>query len=135
MDAIEQSNVNVVSREVKPNFTDLLGTWYNTNPQTENIAKVIINVENDEVMMQVFEAGNPNLSDWGKAKLQVFTTGITASIVYGFTTKYDRELMETVIAANCKKGVLVLQAYNTHKNSPDKFNYFSREFFHQSPSN
>jgi hypothetical protein len=120
-----------IAQEIKPDVTELLGIWKNTNSQTKNIAKVIIEFDNGQLMMQTFGAGSPNLSDWGKAKVQVFTQDTSSPLVGGFTVQYDREFVETSIAANHKQGILVLQAYNTYKDGRKQFNDFSREFFHQ----
>lgn len=121
-----------LANETTSDLEELLGTWKNTNPQTENITKAIIEFDNGEVTMQILSAGSPQLEDWGKVKLQVFTPDRSSPVVGGFITQYDRGLVETAIAANYKRGVLVLQAYNTYKDNKGKFNDFSREFFHKS---
>lgn len=126
-----EAQVGTIEKEIQPNFTELLGIWQNTNSQTKNIAKVIIELQNGQLMMQAFGAGSPNLDDWGKAEMQVFTQNSSSSLVEGFTVQYKRGFVETLIAANHKKGILVLQAYNTYQDGRKEFNDFSREFFHQ----
>lgn len=130
-DSPNETPVELIESKINPNVHELLGIWKNTNPQTKNIVKAIIAFDGKQLTMQVFSADRPQLKDWGKAKLQVFTPDRDSPVAGGFITQYNRDSVKTTIAANYKRGVLVLQAYNTHKDSRDKFNDFSREFFHK----
>ncbi|NET63380.1 MAG: hypothetical protein F6K63_02790 [Moorea sp. SIO1G6] len=120
-----------VEQEINLDASELLGTWKNTNSQTKNITKAIIEFDEGQLTIHIFSAGSPELDDWGKAKLQAFTSDQSSPVVGGFITQYSRGFVETSIAANCKRGVLVLQVYNSYKDSNGKFNDFSREFFHK----
>ena len=126
-----QPSPNLVEQEMTPDVSELVGTWNNTNPQTKNIIQAIIELDAGEVTMQILSATSSQPDDWGKAKLQVFTPDTASPVVGGFITQYDRGFVSTSIAANFKRGVLVLQAYNTYRNRDGKFNDFSREFFHK----
>jgi hypothetical protein len=47
-----------------------------------------------------------------------------------FTARYDFGFMETTLAVYMKGGILVLDSFNSFKDSSGRCDYFTREFYH-----
>lgn len=113
----------------KPDFSDWLGHWTNTNPETRSISHVILEEIEGELWLQAFGVCEPTPCDWGKAKAHIFTSSVDAPEPLGFTAKYDFSFMETAFAGNVKKGILVIQEFNSFKDGSGRQDYYLREFF------
>ncbi|MDB5036140.1 MAG: hypothetical protein JWQ98_3381 [Chlorobi bacterium] len=112
-------------------LSPLVGTWTNTDTDTNHFMKVITSLAPDGAFsVRMFGVDDDALIDWGEADGTPFVTSATLQGV-GFHARYDFGDAETLIAANQSKGVLVIQAYTMFKDGSGRPNYFSREFFHQ----
>ncbi len=113
------------------NLSPLVGTWINTNLETNHIIKVVTDSQGDGALtVHIYGADSPNPIDWGEIKTTPVVIGTTLEGV-GFHAHYDFGEIEILLAANHSKGVLVIQTYTTFKDGSERPNYFSREFFHQ----
>ena len=111
-------------------LSELLGTWINADPETDDIIRFILAGQNDTFTVQVYGANTPEPIDWGEVEATPFVVGATLQGA-GFSARYAFDSAETLLAANYAKGVLVIQTFTTFKNGSGRPNYFSREFFHQ----
>lgn len=115
----------------QPQLAPLLGTWYNTNSHSGEIAKLDLLERGDRLLLHAQGADEDAPIDWGEAIATPFVSEPGSSEVTGFEAHYDFGFMETNIAANIKYGVLVIQSYNRFTDDSGRGSYFTREFFHQ----
>jgi len=120
---------SIASATVKPIPAFLEGVWFNTDPGTGEIAKVVISVRGGAVSIRAFGADASGLIEWGEAPAIPYVERIGSSLVTGFFAEYDFEFMKTRLATNVKYGVLVIQSYNEFSDDSGRPPYFTREFF------
>lgn len=107
----------------------LLGTWYNVNPKTGQIARLTITSVGDILELHAIGQLESKELDWGSAVCELFSSNVGSPEIEGFKCDFDFDFMQTSIAGNMKYGVMVIQSYNTFKDQSERNNYFSREFF------
>ena len=107
----------------------LLGTWINSNLDTNSIARVKISGADGKLQLQVFAMGPDGLIDWGPAPAQVFAGGPASHAAVGFTCRYDFGFAETRLQAMIMKGLLVLAQFHLFKDDSGRSDYFLREYF------
>lgn len=117
------------SAAVKPEPAQLAGTWFNTDPHTGEIAKVIVSVRDGEIAVRAFGATGIEPTDWGEVAATPYVDRMGSSEVTGFLAHYDFGFMQTQLATNVKYGVLVIQSYNRFADETGRPPYFTREFF------
>ena len=72
------------SATVRPEPEELKGTWFNTDPGTGEIEKVVIAITNGSVRIRAFGAQAPEPLDWGEAQATPYVDRIGSSCVTGF---------------------------------------------------
>lgn len=107
----------------------LVGTWINSNLDTNSIARVKISEVDGKVRLQVFAIGPDGLIDWGLADAQVFAGGPASHGGVGFTAHYDFGFAEARLQAMIMKGLLVLAQFHLFKDDSGRADYFLREYF------
>lgn len=107
----------------------LLGTWINSNVDTNSIARIRISEANDKVQLQVFAIGPDGLIDWGTSEAQVFAAGPASHAGAGFTCTFDFGFAEARLQAMIMKGLLVLAQFHLFKDDSGRADYFLREYF------
>ena len=118
--------------EVTPGEVDrkaLVGTWINSNLDTNSIARINITDANGKLQLQVFAMGPDGLIDWGTSEAQVFASGPSSHAAAGFTCRYDFGFAETRLQAMIMKGLLVLAQFHLFKDGSGRADYFLREYF------
>lgn len=105
----------------------LLGTWINTNRNTQGITKFILAEKDDQFTMRAFAVDAP--MDWGEVEIKGYAADIVSQKPVAFHAIYDFEFMESFLAANTNKGLIIIAAYNRFKEQGKRSNYFSREFY------
>jgi hypothetical protein len=108
----------------------LLGTWWNTDKATRGISKLVLSEEGPTLIVRAFGACLPDVCDWGNTEGFPFAESVLSHEAMAFTARYDFSFMETVLAVYLKGGILVLDSFNTFKDSSGRCDYFTREFFH-----
>ena len=121
-DQVEAPNVEI-SR------TALLGTWINSNLDTNSIARVKISEMDGKLQLQVFAIGPDGLIDWGVSEAEVFAAGPASHAGVGFTCRYDFGFAEAQLQAMIMKGLLVLAQFHLFKDDSGRADYFLREYF------
>ena len=107
----------------------LVGTWINSNLDTNSIARINITDSNGKLRLQVFAMGPDGLIDWGTSEAQVFASGPSSRAGAGFTCRYDFGFAETRLQAMIMKGLLVLAQFHLFKDDSGRADYFLREYF------
>jgi hypothetical protein len=109
----------------------MLGTWYATDKQTGGIVRMVLAGTPRDFTVHSFGAGSPESHDWGKVPAVPYAASVASSDGMAFSAAYDFGFVETLLAAYCKGGILVLDTFNVFKDGSGRSNYFSREFFHR----
>lgn len=109
----------------------LVGTWHSTNKATRGIIKLILAERNGVLTVQAFGAWESTPIDWGEAQGEAFAGGVGLGDGVGFKAFYDFGFLQTVMAAYLNKRILVVDTYNTFKDTSGRFNYFFRDHFYQ----
>lgn len=107
----------------------LPGTWVNSNPDSNGIARLVISEADGKVTSQVYAIGSDGLIEWGTADLAVFTSTPNSRVAAGFTCLYDFGFMETRLQGMIMKGLLVLAQLHSFKDESRRADYFVREYF------
>ncbi|PYP88383.1 MAG: hypothetical protein DMF61_07270 [Blastocatellia bacterium AA13] len=109
----------------------LPGTWENTHSASRGIRKVVLRVNEDQLRVQIYGAGDQSLCDWGEVGACFFDHQACVHEAMAFTAFYDFDFMESQLLAHVKLGVLVIAKFDRFKDQSGRSNYFSREFFYR----
>jgi len=108
----------------------LPGSWINSNPDTQGIARIVIRRDGrGSLTMQAFAVGPEGLIDWGSTAIDVCAATPASRVAAGFTASYDFGFAETRLQGMIMKGLLVLAILNTFKDDSGRAAYFVREYF------
>ena len=111
------------------NSSDLIGTWINSNPNTNGIARVVVSSSNGNLSLRVYAVGPEGLIDWGSVDVSLFAATPTSKTAAGFTCHYDLGFAEARLQGMIMKGLLVLAQLQTFKDESKRADYFVREYF------
>jgi hypothetical protein len=109
----------------------LLGTWYATDKEAAGVVRLELSQADNAVMVSAFGDTDAQPYDWGEVRATVYGSSATATTAMAFSALYDFGFMTALLAAYAKQGILVLDTFNTFKDSGGRADYFSREFFHR----
>jgi len=104
----------------------ILGTWINSNQQTEWIKKFTITQHSDGVFINAYGGSFPE--DWGKVEIATYVDNLGQT---GFSAQYNLDGVEPLLAANTNKGLCIIATFLKFKNG-DRPNFLSREFYYKS---
>ena len=107
----------------------LLGSWINSNPDTNSIALVKATDSGGGLRLQVSAVGSDGFVDWGSADAEVFAATPDSQTGAGFTCRYKFDHGETRLQGMIMKGLLVLAQFHLFKDESKRENYFLREYF------
>lgn len=105
------------------------GTWVNSNPDTNSIARILISESNGRLTLQVSAVGPDGLIDWGTAYAEIFASGPASRVGAGFTCVYDFGFAEARLQGMLMKGLLVLAQFHVFKDDSQRADYFLREYY------
>ena len=120
---------HIETPEGQINSSALVGTWINSNLETNSITRIKISDANGKLQLQVFAMGPEGVIDWGVADAQVFASGPASHKGAGFTCRYDFGFAEARMQAMIMKGLLVLAQFHLFKDDSGRADYFLREYF------
>lgn len=103
----------------------IVGTWINSNQQTEWIKKFTITQQSDRVFINAY--GGNSSEDWGKVEITTYVDNLGQT---GFSAQYNLDGVEPLLAANLNKGLCIIAAFLKFKNG-DRPNFLSREFYYK----
>lgn len=107
----------------------LLGTWINSNPDTNSIARLEATDRNGKLELRISAVGPDGFIDWGAAEAQVFAATPESNTGAGFTCRYDFGFAETRMQGMIMKGLLVLAQFHLFKDDSKRASYFLREYY------
>lgn len=107
----------------------LTGTWINSNPDTNGIARMVVTEAGGKLSLQVQAVGPVGSIDWGTADAQLFMSSPASRTIAGFTCLYDFGFAETRLQAMIMKGLIVLAQFHSFKDKSRRADYFVREYF------
>ncbi len=107
----------------------LPGTWINSNPDTNGIARIEIAESLGNLSLRTYAVGPDRLIDWGTANLNVFASTPSSRVAAGFTCVYDFGFVEKQLQGMIMKGLLVLAQLHRFKDESHRADYFVREYF------
>jgi hypothetical protein len=105
------------------------GSWVNSNPDTNGIARLKMTQSDGNLSLQVFAIGPEGLIDWGTEDVSVFTSSPRSRLGAGFTCVFDFGFAETRLQGMIMKGLLVLAQFHRFKDDSGRSDYFVREYF------
>jgi hypothetical protein len=107
----------------------LLGSWVNSNPDTNGIARFVMSGESGKLSLGVRAVGPGGPIDWGEAGVELFMSSPSSRVVAGFTSLYDFGFAEVRLQAMIMKGLVVLAIFHSFKDQSRRADYFVREYF------
>ena len=111
----------------------LIGRWVNTNPDTQGIAAIEIQ-RNDEVFsVSVKGVGSDGLIDWPTARATALANleEEAGQRAVALTADFDLGFMRAETYLRVNKGVLVIVLFVTFCDDSGRSNYLNREFFYR----
>lgn len=113
------------------NLKPLLGTWFNSLPRTDYIAKIVISEKDGALLVRSYGAVDGEPYDWGETEAIPYAVSGTTKMG-GFYAHHEVGPVHTSLFANEKLGVLVIQSYTSFHDDSGRLSHYSREFFHHS---
>jgi hypothetical protein len=107
-------------------ITPLLGTWLNSNHETRWIKKFSLARKGDAFTLRAFSAAEP--FDWGEREVSTYMDNIGE---LAFHAIYDLGFVESTLAANTNKGLIVIAAFHKFKDNSGRANFLCREFYYR----
>jgi hypothetical protein len=107
----------------------LVGTWINSNPDTNSVAVVKATEAGGKLELRISAMGPDGFIDWGTAEANVFAATTDSKVGAGFTCRYDFGFAETRLQGMIMKGLLVLAQFHLFKDDSKRASYFLREYF------
>lgn len=107
----------------------LPGTWLNSNPDTNGIARIVMSESPGNLTLRTYAVGPDRLIDWGTVAVNVFASTPSSHVAAGFTCAYDFGFAETRLLGMIMKGLLVLAQLHRFKDESRRADYFVREYF------
>ena len=107
----------------------LPGTWVNSNPQTNGIARMVVAESGGKLSLRVYAVGPDGEIDWGETDLAVFAAGPASRAAAGFACRFDFGFAETRLQGMIMKGLLVLSQFHHFKDDSGRADYFVREYY------
>ena len=86
----------------------ILGTWINSNQETEWIRKFTITQEGEQVFINSYAGSSPE--DWGKIEV---TTYVDNHGQTGFSAQYNLDRVEVLLASNTNKVCALLLLFSS----------------------
>jgi hypothetical protein len=107
----------------------LSGTWVNSNPDTNGIARIVMSESGGNLSLQTYAVGPDRSIDWGTAAVNVFASTPSSRVAAGFTCSYDFGFVETRLLGMIMKGLLVLAQLHRFQDESGRADYFVREYY------
>jgi hypothetical protein len=111
------------------NLSAFPGTWVNSNPDTNGIARILVAESGGKLSLQTFAIGPEGLIDWGTTGALVFTAGPASQLGAGFSAQYDFDFKQVRLQGMIMKGLLVLAQFHVFKDGSRRADYFAREYY------
>ncbi|MBE9069034.1 hypothetical protein IQ260_20525 [Leptolyngbya cf. ectocarpi LEGE 11479] len=112
----------------------LIGTWHNTNTDSQGIVKVILTTDNGQLTVQAFGAGQSTLHDWQTVVVDdVYASSLSSQAAISYTARYQFDFKQVELQVNQSKGLMIIASHHVFLDGSNRSNYFCREFFQKAP--
>lgn len=125
----DRVRIDAATAAAPVDYSTLLGTWVNSNPETNGIARMVMTEANGKLSLRVYAVGPDGLIDWGTTKVSVFMSSPSSRVPAGFSCLYDFGFAETRLQAMILKGLTVLAQFHIFKDDSRRADYFVREYY------
>jgi hypothetical protein len=105
-------------------ITPLVGKWVNSNPTTEWIKAFTLAEKDGIYTLHAFGVNEP--VDWGETEVWAYQDNIGEMAFYAV---YDLGFLESILAANSNKGLIVVAAFLRFREGGEWKNFLCREFY------
>ncbi|PHS03603.1 MAG: hypothetical protein COA88_15550 [Kordia sp.] len=128
----KKTKMKTAEQKNKVDLSYYLGTWVNSYEKARVIESFTFSENNGKIQMTVknskvgFYSGN-----WGSGELKPHSYAPDTNDVVAFQARFELEDMDAFLAINENKGLLIIAAYFTFKQSDDRSDCFVREFFYK----
>ena len=109
--------------------TGLIGTWVNSNPDTQGVARLVVTESDGSLLVRAMAIGPEGLIDWGAVPVTLFGSSAGSRVAAGFACRYDFGFAETLLQGMILKGLVVLAQFHTFKDDSNRAGFFVREYF------
>lgn len=115
------------------NADKLTGRWVNTNSETQGIAAITIEQDDEQFSVSAAGVGADAPIDWPATGAKVLANleeeAGQRAVALAVTFDFGFMRAETYLRVN--KGVLVIVLFNTFRDGSGRSNYVNREFFYR----
>lgn len=114
----------------KIDITRLLGSWLNTNPETQYLTKIVFRTENDRLWLHSYGSSDTEPIDWGEVETMPYIAG-NSTQVSNFHATYCFEAAQVHCSGRVFSGMVEIMINTCYVDNSGRNNHFSREFFRQ----
>ena len=125
----DRVRIDAATAAAPVDYSALLGTWVNSNPETNGIARMVMTEANGKLSLRVYAIGPDGLIDWGTTEVTVFMSSPSSRVPAGFSCVYDFGFAEARLQAMILKGLAVLAQFHIFKDDSRRADYFVREYY------
>jgi hypothetical protein len=106
----------------------LAGEWVNSDRGSRGLARLSIAIDGEGLVVAAWAAGAP-AREIGRARGEVFAATPGGGDALAFVARLDLGVVETLLAAYGKAGILVVDAYDRCRDEGGRAPVTRREFF------
>lgn len=125
----DRVEIDAAAAAAPVDYSALLGTWVNSNPETTGIARMVMTEADGKLSLRVYAIGPDGLIDWGTTEVSVLMSSPASRVPAGFSCLYDFGFAETRLQAMILKGLTVLAQFHIFKDDSRRVDYFVREYY------
>ena len=111
----------------------LIGHWVNTSPETQGIAKIVIEQDGEHFFVSVVGVGEEGAIAWPRTNATPLANleEEAGQRALALAVDFDFGFMKAETYLRVNKGVLVIVVYHTFLDDSLRSNYINREFFYR----
>lgn len=111
---------------------DFVGTWVNTNQNTNSITRVVVTRAGTALRIQAFGKCQPSDCDWGQATLLTYGRSVQDADHIAATATYNKGFSNTLLTltlGGTGRSQINLQGFTQFTDNSGRQNYLSQESF------
>ncbi len=112
-------------------IASLLGTWFNANPDTQYLVKLVFRAEKGQLWVRSYGSSDREPIDWGEVEAVPYVSA-SPSLASGFHAVYHLDGIETHLLGRAASGVLAIEFNTRYLDESGRSSHFTHEFFHRS---
>ncbi|MBV5262404.1 hypothetical protein FLX56_28950 [Synechococcus moorigangaii CMS01] len=117
----------------RANPQEFVGTWTNTNSNTNGITRLVVTASGNNLMIQAFGNCQPTDCDWGSTTLTTYGANVQDANHTRATALYQKSFAQSLLALHLQGGDrLNLQNFTRFTDGSGRQNYAMQEAFQRS---